>query len=295
MTHATPPRLAPLLGLLLAASTLLAQAPPDTTYAVSGRLAADDSPAPVAFANVLLVGAEDSVLAKADLSGDDGAFALAAAPGRYTLRVAMLGYDDYATEAFALDGGDVDLGTLTLAAFANTLETAVVTARKPFLEQQAGKMVVNVEGAVTGQTGSATQLLRKVPGVVVQQGRVTLAGAAGVTILIDGKPTRYMDVESLLRDLPASDIARVEVVTQPGAQYEAEGGGVIDIILKKNVRLGTNGSVRLGAGRGTYDKLNASLQLSHRDGPLNAYGTAAYRRGSSSSPSSPTPPASGAA
>ena len=240
----------------------------------------DEAGLPVEFANVLLTRAADSVLAKAELSGPDGAFAVAADSGRYFLQVVMLGYGDYRGPAFALDG-DRDLGTLRLGAVAKTLETAVVTARKPFLEQQAGKMIVNVEGSVTGQTGSATQLLRKVPGLLVRQGTVTMAGAAGVTILIDGKPTRYMDVNALLRDLPASDIQRIEVISQPGAAYDAEGsGGVINIILKKNVRLGTNGSARLGVGRGRYDKLNASVQLSHRDGPLNAYGSASYRRGS---------------
>ena len=249
-----------------------------TGFSVSGTLLGEGEP--VAFANVLLMSASDSSLVEAELSGDDGSFSVTADSGRYFVQVVMLGYDDWQSEALTLSQ-NLSLGNVQLRAFAKTLATAVVTSKKPFLEQQAGKMIVNVEGSVTGQTGSATQLLRKVPGVVVQQGRVTLAGAAGVTILIDGKPTRYMDVESLLRDLPASDIERVEVVTQPGASYDAEGaGGIVNIILKKNVRLGTNGSVRLGAGRGTYDKLNASLQLSHRDGPLNAYGTAAYRRGS---------------
>jgi len=270
--------------LLLVSVTASAQSNelPSSTEAslvrITGSLV-DGNGVPVEFANVLLMQAADSVLAKAEMADLDGNFSIAADSGTYFLQVVMMGYDDYQGETFTLST-DKDFGSLQLQAFAKTLETAVVTAKKPFLEQQAGKMIVNVEGSVTGQTGSATQLLQKVPGVVVRQGNVSLAGSPGVTILIDGKPTRYMDVNALLRDLPASDIAKIEVITQPGASYDAEGGGVLNIVLKKNVRLGTNGSVRLGAGRGTYDKLNTSVQLSHRDGPLNTYGTASYRRGS---------------
>ncbi len=265
--------------LTLSAPLVFAQAPPgDTAITVSGNLTDADG-RPVEFANVLLMGAADSVLAKAELSDERGDFSIAADSGRYFLQVVMLGYDDYQGAAFDLNG-DVQLGTLQLRAFAKTLEAAVVTAKKPFLEQQAGKLVVNVENSVTGQTGSATQLLQKVPGLLVRQGSVSMAGSSSVTILIDGKPTRYMDVNALLKDLPASAISKVEVITQPGASYQAAGGGVINIVLKKNVRLGTNGSASLGVGRGTYAKLNTNVDLSHRAGPLNAYGSVGYRRGS---------------
>ena len=276
-----------LLTLSLLSLTSFAQdaTAEDSGFTVTGQVVDDREN--ISFANVLLMNAADSVLAnrrstlvKAEMSDADGSFRITADSGRYFVQVVMIGYDDYQSEAFTLDR-DIDLGAITLSAFAKTLETAVVTAKKPFLEQQAGKMIVNVEGSVTGQTGSATQLLRKVPGLVVRQGAVSMAGSAGVTILIDGKPTRYMDVNSLLRDLPASDIAKIEVISQPGAIFEAEGsGGVINIILKKNVRLGTNGSVRVGLGRGRYDKFNSSLRLSHRDGPLNTFGSLSYRRGS---------------
>ena len=266
---------------LLYAGQAMAQADETASpasFRISGSLA-DESGTAIEFANVLLMQAADSVLAKAELADLEGNFEITADSGRYFLQVVMLGYDDYQGPTFEL-AEDIEFGALQLSAFAKTLQTAVVTAKKPFLEQQAGKMIVNVEGSVTGQTGSATQLLQKVPGVIVRQGNVSLAGSNNVTILIDGKPTRYMDVNALLKDLPAADIQKIEVITQPGAVYDAEGGSVLNIILKKNVRLGTNGSVRVGLGRGTYDKLNSSLRLSHRDGPLNTYGSVSYRRGS---------------
>ncbi|MFK8056377.1 MAG: outer membrane beta-barrel protein [Saprospiraceae bacterium] len=266
-----------LLSIFTFSIAATAQEATPSTYTVSGQLQGENDE--ISFANVLLMNAADSVLAKAELSEEDGSFSMSADSGSYFLQVVMLGYSDFQSEAFVL-GADKNMGALQLNAFSQTLETAVVTSKKPFLEQQAGKMIVNVEGSVTGQTGSATQLLQKVPGLVVRQGNVSMAGTQGVSILIDGRQTRYMDVQSLLRDLPASDIAKIEVITQPGASYDAEGGGVINIILKKNVRLGTNGSARLGVGRGTYDKFNTGVNLSHRDGPLNVFGSVNYRRGS---------------
>ncbi len=262
-----------LLPLLLFAFCASAQT-------LTARFVDPASGAPVEFVNVLLMNAADSVFAKADLSDLDGRITITADSGRYYLEATMIGYGDYTSETFDLSA-DKDLGDVVFEASAKTLATATVTYKKPFLEQEAGKMIVNVENSITGQTGSAIQLMQKVPGLIVRQGNVSMAGSSGVTILIDGKPTRYMDVNSLLKDLPASDISKIEVISQPGASFDAQGnGGVINIVLKKNVRLGTNGTATLGLGRGTYDKFNSNVQLSHRDGPLNAYGSVGYRRGS---------------
>ncbi len=267
-----------LLTFLFASIGLFAQEASSASYTITGQLLGEGED--VSFANVLLMTAADSVLAKAELSEEDGSFSVSVDSGAYFLQVVMLGYRDYLSAPMDVSE-DLNLGSIQIEAFANTLETAVVTSKKPFLEQQAGKMIVNVENSITGQTGSATQLLRKVPGLIVRGDNVSMAGSPGVTILIDGKPTRYMDINALLREMPASDIAKIEVVTQPGAAYDAEGsGGVINIILKKNVKLGTNGSVQMGIGRGDFNKFNTSLRLSNRAGKLNTYGSASYRRGS---------------
>lgn len=104
--------------------------------------------------------------------------------------------------------------------------------------------------------------MRKVPGVLVTSNGISVAGNSGVRILINGKTTEYMDTESLLRDLPADNIAKVEVVEQPGAEHDASGSGaIINIILKKNVRLGTHGSVTswIGKDEGLEYGISASI------------------------------------
>ncbi|MEL7378022.1 MAG: outer membrane beta-barrel protein, partial [Bacteroidota bacterium] len=133
----------------------------------------------------------------------------------------------------------------------------------------------------TGGGGTVTDLLRKVPGVIVRGNQVSMAGRSGVTILIDGRPTKYIDIQSLLREMPADNIAKIEVVSQPGANFDAEGsGGIINIILKKNLLLGTNGSVYAQYGYGQRAKYRTGVNLTHRAGPLNLTGGISLNRSS---------------
>ena len=245
-------------------------------FNISGSLV-ENNGAPISFANVLVLNPGDSSLAAAELSMDDGAFTVSADTGNYLLQITMLGMEDYWNGPFDLNANK-NLGQITMEAAANILDAVEVKAKKPFLEQEAGKMIVNVENSLTGQNGSTMDLLKKVPGMLIVRDQISLAGQQNVKILIDGKPTRYMDINSLLKEMPASDIEKIEVISQPGAAYDAEGaGGVINIILKKNVLLGTNGSVRAGLGYGWAEKINGSVRLNHRSGPLNTYASISGR------------------
>jgi hypothetical protein len=244
---------------------------------VSGRLLTEQGPAE--FANVVLLSAGDSTVLKLELAGEDGRFAFTKLDsGRYFLRTTGIGLPQVDHPAFDLSENQVlALPDYRLDATATDLETIEVTARKPFLEQKAGMLVVNVDQSITGQGGSVTDLLKKVPGIVIAGDRISMAGRSGITILIDGRPTKYLDINSLLRDMPADNIKSIEVISQPGAAYDAEGnGGVINIVLKKNSLLGTNGQVYVGGGYGERPKYRAGGQLSHQSGGLNLTGGLAY-------------------
>jgi len=245
-------------------------------HTITGTLQ-DDLGDPQGFANVMLLNPTDSSLVAVELSEDDGRFSMQADSGTYLLQVSMLGLADYWEGPFELMG-DKTLGRITMEPDANILDAVEVKAKKPFLEQEAGKMIVNVEASLTGQNGSTMDLLKKVPGMLVVRDQISLAGQQNVRILIDGKPTKYMDINTLLKEMPATDIEKIEVISQPGAAFDAEGaGGVINIILKKNVLLGTNGSVRAGIGYGWAEKMNGGLRLNHRSGPINMYGSLSGR------------------
>ncbi|WP_020534417.1 outer membrane beta-barrel protein [Lewinella cohaerens] len=238
---------------------------------ITGQLLNQDGKA-ADFANVLLLQASDSTLVKMELSEEDGSYEFRSLDqGEYLIKVTGIGYDDHFTAPFSLANKERKVvPVITLEVLATVLDAVEVVARKPLLEQRAGKLVVNVDQSITGQGGSVTDLLKKVPGLVVVNDRVSMAGRNGVTILIDGRPTKYMDIQSVLNEMPADNIAKIEVVTQPGAAYDAEGtGGIINIILKKNALYGTNGSVTAGFGYGELAKYRIGTNLNHRTGPWN--------------------------
>jgi hypothetical protein len=246
---------------------------------LTGRVLDDDAPAE--FTNILLVAAADSIVVKLELADETGGFIFKDVPAAdYFIRTTGIGFGEKNHPVFTLaPGQDLVLPFYQLSGSATNLETIEVVARKPFLEQKAGMLVVNVDQSITGQGGTVIDMLRKVPGIVIAGNRIQMAGKSGLTILIDGRPTKYMDIQSLLKDMPADNIKTIEVISQPGAQYDAEGsGGVINLVLKKNSLLGTNGSVYVGGGYGERAKYRAGGQLSHRAGKLNLTGGASWNQ-----------------
>lgn len=260
-------------------TSVRAQTTPAEKATVTGKVVDNNTPAE--FTNVLLVALKDSQVVKLELADESGTFSFRdVAPADYFIRTSGIGYADFSHPTFTLAGGqELTLPTYQLKGSGTTLETVEVIARKPFLEQKAGMLVVNVDQSITGQGGSVIDMLRKVPGVIIAGNRIQMAGKSGLTILIDGRPTKYMDINSLLRDMPADNIKSIEVISQPGAQYEAEGnGGVINIVLKKNSLRGTNGQVYAGGGYGERAKYRAGANLSHQVDKWNLTAGAAFNR-----------------
>ena len=244
---------------------------------VSGTVR-DSEGAPLAFANVILSTAADTAIIQGAFTDDDGQFSIESdSKGELLVRVSMVGYADYYSQPFNLEEENKVQLNCTLNASAYQLEGVVVEAKVPFLEQSAGKMTVNVAQNISGINGSMLDVLKKVPGVLVINNKVSLAGNANVSILIDGKPTDYLDIESLMSEMSADDIEKIEVISQAGATMDASGsGGVINIILKKNRLKGTNGSLSAGIGRGDLTKYSTNLSLNHRQGAVNVNGSIGF-------------------
>nr|HPH18184.1 TonB-dependent receptor [Haliscomenobacter sp.] len=258
-------------SMLLLCLSLTAQAN------LNGKLQ-DENRAAIPYANVLLLEPNDSSLIKAAISNDDGSFEIKEVPTgkNYLLRVVMLGFADHFQKITDFKE-NLTLNSISLYADVKTLATAEVTARKPFLEQKAGTMIVNVANSITGASGSALDVLRKVPGMIVVNDRISLAGQQGLSILIDGRPTQYMDMQSLLKDMPSANIDRIEVISQPGARFDAQGtGAVLNIILKRNMKLGLNGTATLGAGKGRFWKYRGSGTLNFRNEKFNFTNSVAF-------------------
>ena len=243
---------------------------------VAGRVL-DAQQAAVPFATVLLTAVADSAVVETSRADEQGRYELRVKQGGpFWVQATAVGFGEGRSAAFTVRTGNVRVPDLRLPATAQELGEVQVVGRKPLLEMQVGKMVVNVAGSLTAGA-TALEALQKVPGLLVMSNRISIAGREGVIIQIDGRTTQYTDVVSVLKDFPSSSIERIEVLTQPDASHDAAGNaGIINIILSKNADLGTSGTLTLTTGYGRFGKGGATLDLNHRTKQLNLFGNYGY-------------------
>ena len=259
---------------LLVAAPLFSQA-----QGVSGTVTA--AGAPLEFATVTLHRGADSAVVKTEFSDARGGFLLQAAAGRYLVSAAQVGFGRRWTAAFELPAAGLSLPPLALqTSQATALKEVTVTARKPLYERQADRTVVNVADSPLSSGATALDVLSRAPGVSLDgANNLALRGRQGVMLVVDGKrvPLTGDELASYLRALPAEQVQNMELITNPPAQYDAQGGaGVIALNLKKDQRLGTNGSANASYGRGEFGKFTAGLSLNHRRRNVNVFGTYTY-------------------
>ncbi len=238
----------------------------------------DQEKKPLEFVNIVLYNHIDSQIVSSKMTINDGSFRFRVDSGVYFIKAHMIGYNLYKSEGFSINKNFRK--AITLIENVKNIETVEVVAQKPFLEQQAGKLVVNVADNITGLNGSLKDVLKKVPGTMVIKGNVSVGGDQNVRILINGANTDYMDMRSLLNDFPAEDIEKIEVITEADASMDASGGTVLNIIIKKNKLKGTNGNISLSAGQGVLPKYGTGLMLNHRNKKLNVFGSARFSHNS---------------
>ena len=168
----------------------------------------------------------------------------------------------------------INLNTILLQKSNSTLKEVTVTSSARLIENKIDKMVFNAEKDISAQSGVATDLLKKIPMVSVDiDGNVQLAGTSSIRFLINGKPSIAFgsNIAEVLQSIPASEIKSVEVITNPGAKYDADGlGGIINIILKQNKTKGYNGNINTSIGTRIE---NGSANLALRN---NNFGASFY-------------------
>ena len=240
---------------------------------------------PLLFASVALLNARDSSVMKSTASDQQGLYAFEnVRAGRYVVRATAVGYQKTVSAVIEVAASPVNVPALTLPEVTGKLAEVQVTAKKPFVEQQIDRMVINVAGSIVGSGSTALEVLEKSPGVTVdyQNERLQLRGKEGVIVQIDGKQSYLsaQDVIALLRSMSSDNIETIELITNPSAKYDAAGNsGIINIRLKKNSNIGTNGTVSIAGGSGRFDRERGSLQLNHRTSKLNLFGNYSLNRG----------------
>jgi hypothetical protein len=235
---------------------------------------------PVPDANVLLLRAQDSSFIKASVSDNTGAYVFdAAAQGRYIMAVSTVGIKQQYSEPFTVAGQDIVLPVFSLNT-EKTLEGVTVQAQKPLIEIKADKLIVNVENSIINTGATVLEVLGRSPGVSVDQSDVIrLKGRPGLTIMMDGKivPVQGADLATLLKGMPASAIEKIEIISNPGARYDAAGsGGIINLKTRRDKRMGFNGTLTTTYGQGVYHKSNTSIMASYKTKKLSLNGGYTY-------------------
>ena len=236
-------------------------------HSIKGKIT-DAQNEPLAYANIVLFDIDNGSSPKGAVSDENGNYILEnIASGNYQIEISMLGFETKKIEKFKLDANKTF--NAVLKEESQTLNEVVVKSKRPVIKQTAEKLIVDLEKSEMLNT-NLQDVMRKVPGVLVTNNGISIAGNRGVRILINGKTTEYMDIQTLLRDFPADNISKIEVVEQPGAEYEASGSGaIINIILKKNVRLGTHGSTRFWVGEDEGFEYGTGVSIASYKNKLN--------------------------
>ncbi len=239
----------------------------------------DEKNNPVFFATVVLYNQSDSSIANSSLSGEKGDFEIKGIkPGKYYLEIRFVGYQEKTIDGLEFPRDNNSNLSLQMEPSHNELSEVVVIAKKQLLEQGSDRLIVNVSDNISGSDNSLMDVMKKVPGVIVMGDKISLAGSSNLTILIDGKTTKYMDISSLLKDMPGDNIEKIEIIHQPGAEFDASGSGpIINIILKKNKLFGTFGSVNTGISKGDSWRYNTNASFTQYQGNVNISGSAGYQ------------------
>ena len=252
---------------------------------IRGSVIDDSTANPVQYVDVVLRMKSDSTVVTGKVTTQTGSFDFTEVPtGEYFITFSLIGYKEKKTPAFSIDPQrqHLNLGAVKLVATLVSLEEVLVTAEKSLYTASIDRKVYNVDRDLMSKAGSASELLQNVPAVQVDiDGNVSLRGSSNVLIMLNGRTSPLMKKNSatVLQQMPANSIERIEVITNPSAGYKPEGtSGIINVVLKKNTTLGINGN--LTANAGNQDRYNGNVRLNYNPGALNLYGSYSIRRDS---------------
>ncbi|MBO9205528.1 MULTISPECIES: outer membrane beta-barrel protein [Niastella] len=267
--------------LLLIPAWLHAQ----TTLRISGKVLSETGK-PLPAASVALIHLHDSLQVLAGTTNNEGLFEFDNVPADSLLvAVTAIGYRKYYSAPVSLqpESSPLLLPAIQLQKLdGKTLQQVTVVGKKNLVEQEIDKMVVNVDAMITAAGSTALDVLERTPGLTVDEnGNINLKGKSGVTVYINNKPTYLSGVAlaNYLRSLPASQLDKIELMSNPSSRYDAAGsGGVVNIRLKRSKVKGFNGNLSASFGQSIYWQTNESLNLNYRNDRLTIFGSIGYNR-----------------
>ncbi|MBA2249326.1 MAG: TonB-dependent receptor [Chitinophagaceae bacterium] len=247
---------------------------------ISGQVTDKASRLPIQFATIQILRSADSTLLAGTASDEKGKFNLTGiVAGNYLLVCTYVSHTRYYLPINLTGEQTLNVGNIQLLPLPKNMKEVVVTTTKSTLNTAIDRKVYNVDQDIMAQSGSASDILKNIPSVEVDiDGNVSLRGSDGVLILINGKPSPLMgnNKADVLQQLPANSIERIEVITNPSARFKPDGtSGIINIVMKKNIKSGWNGTVIGNAGN--KDRYSGSANLNYKQGKVTAFGSYGYR------------------
>ncbi|MBL7727942.1 MAG: outer membrane beta-barrel protein [Dinghuibacter sp.] len=195
--------------------------------------------------------------------------------GNFTIEVSIIGYRSQASAPFTVQAADsvIQVPAIKLQRNTKLLSEATVVAKKPLFERKPGKLILNVGANFATGATTAFEIIETSPGVFVDPAyNITMMGRQGVTILLNDKPARLQGsaLAEYLKSISSNDIERVEFITNPSAQYDAQGGGgIINIITKRIRRRGMFGNASVTGEVGMLPKFESSLGMNIRNNKIS--------------------------
>lgn len=218
-------------------------------------------------------------------SKPDGTFSFHTGAGSYAITVTYVGALSYQSALIKLSN-NTDLGVLKINTTPVSLKEVIIqsSGNKSPIRIDGRKMIYNIQNSITAQGSNALEALKKTPGVVVSQDNtITINGASGALVMINGRQTYLQpeDLAQLLKSISSSDLRSIEIIKNPSAEYDASGtGGIINLVLKKSMAEGFNGSINNGIAYGHTIKQNTNLSMNYRKDKLNLFGNYNHAFGS---------------
>ena len=244
---------------------------------VSGKILEKDTNIPLEWATVVISNPTNGKIVSGGSANEKGDFNFKVIAGTYNVSFEFMSFKTQTLKSREINKS-TDFGTIYLIESATTLEEVEFIAEKTTVEIKLDKKIYNVGKDLTVRGGTVSDVLDNVPSVSVDvEGNVALRGNDNVRILINGKPSGLVGLNSTdaLRQLPAESIERVEVITSPSARYDAEGtGGILNIILRRSKLQGLNGAITTNVGYNPAAGINGNIN--YRTGDLNIFNTSGY-------------------
>lgn len=244
---------------------------------ITGTVMDKDVNQPLEYATIAFFSKKENRIVTGGITDTEGNFDIKVPKGIYDISVEYISYTTKKIPGRNLNK-NTDLGIMGIGIDAEALGEVSVVAQRTTVEIKLDKKIYNVGSDLTVRGGTVSDVLDNVPSVSVDvEGNVSLRGNDNVTILINGKPSGLVGLNSTdaLRQLPAESIERVEVITSPSARYDAEGtGGILNIILKRSKLQGLNGAVTANAGYAPTAGISGNIN--YRTGDFNFFNTTSY-------------------